>query len=183
MLRSATFAQLSHFRAATQFLPWSATYTQLWLILGFLALIIFHFGANWFKPLITHNLFFPKFVVVCPKIVTSCFPTFDATGLEWLDWWRCSIAYSTASLSWTKTLFPKISNFCTSLAYIILMLCCSLPKFAKVPKDQSNILHPKMCKTVCHFGATFRNFLRNLCRKFSATFGLFERNFLGGINQ
>jgi len=44
-----------------------------------------------------------------------------------------------------------------------------LPKFAKVPKDQSNILHPKMCKIVRNFGATFANFWRNFCHKLSAT--------------
>jgi len=43
MLRSATFAQLSRFRASAQFLPWSATFAQLWFILGFFA-VFFHFG-------------------------------------------------------------------------------------------------------------------------------------------
>jgi len=51
-----------------------------------------------------------------------------------------------------------------------MLLCCSLPKFGKVPKGQSNILHPKMSQIV-----------RNFCHKFSATFGFFERNFLGGL--
>jgi len=48
-----------------------------------------------------------------------------------------------------------------------------------LPKDQSNILHPKMSQLVRNFSATFQNFLRNFCHKFSATFGFFERNFLG----
>jgi len=34
MLRSATFVQLSRFRASAQFLPRSATFAQLWLILA-----------------------------------------------------------------------------------------------------------------------------------------------------
>jgi len=60
------------------------------------------------------------------------------------------------------------------------MFCCSLPKFAKVPKGQSNILHPKMSQLAPNFSATFPNFLRNCCHKLSATFEFFERNFLGG---
>jgi len=60
MLRSATFAQLSRFLASAQFLPRSATFAQLWLILGcFCGFLPFwkHFGAKWkMEPLSTHNL-------------------------------------------------------------------------------------------------------------------------------
>jgi len=47
-----------------------------------------------------------------------------------------------------------------------MLFCCSLPKFGKVPTGQSNILHPK---------------LSQIAHNFSATFGFFERNFLGGL--
>jgi len=49
-----------------------------------------------------------------------------------------------------------------------MLFCRSLPKFAKVRKDQGNILHPKMCK---------------IARNIGATFGFFERNFLGGLDN
>jgi len=42
MLRSAVFAQLSRLRA--HFLPWSATFAQLWLILGCFGADNLHFG-------------------------------------------------------------------------------------------------------------------------------------------
>jgi len=49
----------------------------------------------------TENLSLPMFVVaVCQKIATSCLPTFftvNATGPEWLDKRRCSVAYSIGS--------------------------------------------------------------------------------------
>jgi len=60
-----------------------------------------------------------------------------------------------------------------------MLFCCSLPKFGKVPKGQINILHPKMSQ----IARKFSNFLRNFCHKFSATFGFFECNFLGGLNS
>ena len=37
-----------------------------------------------------------------------------------------------------------------------MLFCFSLPKFGKVPKGQSNILHPKMSQIARNFSATFR---------------------------
>jgi len=36
-----------------------------------------------------------------------------------------------------------------------MLFCCSLPKFGKVPKGQSKILHPKMSQIARNFSATF----------------------------
>jgi len=36
-----------------------------------------------------------------------------------------------------------------------MLFCCSLPKFGKVPKGQSHILHPKISQIVRNFSATF----------------------------
>ena len=36
-----------------------------------------------------------------------------------------------------------------------MLFCCSLPKFGKVPKCQSNTLHPKMSQIARNFSATF----------------------------
>jgi len=146
-----------------------------------LVLIIFHIGEIWGQigPLSTRSLSFPKLVAVCPKIVTSYLHTYFHSRCHWARVARLmtlqrSLQYS-LRLSWTKTLFPKISNFCTSLDLIISIdvVLLFVAKFAKVPKDQSNILHPKMSQ----IGT---NFLCNFCHNFSTTFGFFECNFLGG---
>jgi len=49
------------------------------------ALIIFHFGEVWEQigPLNTRNLFFSKFVAVCPKLATSCFHTSFHSRCHW----------------------------------------------------------------------------------------------------
>jgi len=56
-----------------------------------------------------------------------------------------------------------------------------LTKFAKVPTDQSNILHPKMSQIARNFSTTFPNFLLNFCHKFRATFGFFGAQLSGGL--
>ena len=79
-----------NFCVFVQLLPRSATFTQLWLILGCFAADNLSFWGNLggkLEPLTTHNLSFAKSVAVCPKIAPSCLHTFftlDATGLEWL---------------------------------------------------------------------------------------------------
>ena len=61
-----------------------------------------------------------------------------------------------------------------------MLFCCSLPKFGKVPKGQSNILHPKMSQIARNFSATF-------CATFATSLAqlldFFERNFLGGLTN
>jgi len=116
MLRSATFAQLLRFRAAAQFLPWSATFAQLWQISG-CSLIIFHFGEIWgqIEPLSTRNLSCSKFVAVCPKLATSCLHTSFHSRCHWARVARLmtlqhSFQYS-LSLSWTKTFFQRYLTF------------------------------------------------------------------------
>jgi len=74
-------------------------------------------------------------------------------------------------------------TLCLGSWYRWLSSLCLNSKFAKVSKDQSNILHPKMSQIARKFSATFPNFLRDFCHKFSATFGFFERNFLGGLHS
>jgi len=91
MLRSATFAQLSRFLASAQFLPRSATFAQLWLILdcfcGFL-LSWRHFEAKWnMEPLSTHNL--SKICSCLPENCDFLTPYFfhqchALSGLVWL---------------------------------------------------------------------------------------------------
>jgi len=59
-----------------------------------------------------------------------------------------------------------------------------LPKFGKVPKGQSNILHPKMSQIARNFSATFcATSATSLAQLLDLLdlFGSFERNFLGGL--
>jgi len=114
-----------------------------------LALIIFHFGKIWGQigPLSTSNLSFPKFVAVCPKIATSWLHTYFHSRCHWsrvarLMTLQRSLQYS-LSLSWTKTLFPKISNFCTSLGLYNIDRRCIVVRCQNLPKDQSNIITSK----------------------------------------
>jgi len=88
------------------------------------------------------------------------------------------IAYNIALLSRRKTLFPKISNFCSSLGLHNIDERCFVVNCQNLPKSRTNVLHPKMCKIAC----SFSDFLRNFCHKFNATFGFFECNFLGGLS-
>jgi len=113
-----------------------------------LAPIIFHLREIWEQigPLITRNLSFPKFVAVCPKIATSCLHTYfhsrcHCARVARLMTLQHSLQYR-LSLSWTGTLFPKISNFCTSVGLYnigiryFVVRCQDLPKYqsTKGPK-------------------------------------------------
>jgi len=74
----------------------SATFAQLWLILGCFGADNLQFWGN-LGALSTHNLSFPKYVAVSPKIETSCLHTYftlDATGLEWLMTLQRILQYS-----------------------------------------------------------------------------------------
>ena len=51
-----------------------------------------------------------------------------------------------------------------------MLFCCLLPKFGKVPKGQSNILHPKMSQIARNFSATSATSLVQLLDFLSATF-------------
>jgi len=151
MLRSA---QLSHFRATAQFLPWSATFVQLCLISGCFGADNVPFwanlGANWTSDYSESS--FPKYVAVYPKIATFLPSYFFHSRCHWarvaiLMTLQRSLQYS-LSLSWTKALFPKIANFCTSLAYIIMIdvllfvakICQSIkgPKYYFTSKNEPN---------------------------------------------
>ena len=99
MLRSATFAfscKRATFATERNF---RATLAQFGLFLR-VSSILGTFGGK-MEPLSTHNLSFPKFVAVCPKIATSRLPTFftlKATGLyimaRLMTWQACSVACS-----------------------------------------------------------------------------------------
>ena len=134
-----------------------------------ISLIIFHFGEIWGKlgPLSTRNLSFQKFVAVCPKNSTSCLHAYFHSRCHWvmarLMTLQRSLQYS-LSLSWTKTLFRKISNFCTSLGLYNIDRRCFVVRcqFSKVPKDQSNILHPKWAKLCATLAQPFHFFAQLL---------------------
>jgi len=91
---------------------------------------------------------------------------------------------ATCTLTCTKTFFPSISKFCTSLGVYnidgscFVVRCQNLPKYQR---NKSNILRPKTCGNCAQLQHNFFEFLRNFCYKFSATFGFFESNFLGGL--
>ena len=134
------------------------------------------------EPFNTHNISFPKFVVVYPKIATFLSILFSLSmPLARLMTLQCSLQYS-LSLSCHVDFVSKdiqLLHFIWPVQYWWTLFCCSLSKFAKVPKDQSNILHQKMCKIARNFIATFPIFWYNFCHKFSAIFGFFECNSLG----
>jgi len=121
----------------------SATFAQLRQISGcFSAVMIFHFGEIWGQigPPSTHNLSFRKYVAACPKIATSCIHTYSHSQCHWARVARLmtllrSLQYS-LSLSSTKTLFPKISNFCTSLGLYNIDRRCFVVRRQNLPKYQ-----------------------------------------------
>jgi len=150
-----------------------------------LALIIFHFGEIWGQigPLSTRNLSFPKFVAVCPKIAISCLHTYFHPRCHWARVARLmtlqrSLQYS-LSLSWTKTLFPKISNFCTSLDLYSLILIdvvllfvakiCQRTKLTFYIQKWAN-LHATLAQLFKIFWATSATSLAQLLDFLSATF-------------
>ena len=63
------FVQPRNFCHGTQLSRNFGSFSVLLALIG----LIFHFVEIWgLEPLSAHNLSFPKFVAVCPKIATSC---------------------------------------------------------------------------------------------------------------
>jgi len=141
-----------------QFLPWSATFAQLWQISGCLGTNNLPFWGNLGANRTSEHRwsFFPKFVTVCLKIATSCLHTYfhsrcHCARVARLMTLQRSLQYS-LRLSWTKTLFSKISNFCTSLdLYYNIDRRGFVVRCQNLPKYQSNILHPKMSQIARNF--------------------------------
>ena len=132
-------AQLLRFRATAQFLPWRATFAQLWQISGCFCANNLPFwgnlGANWTSE---HPLSFLFEICSCLKLATSCFHTSFHSRCQWARVARLmtlqrSLQYS-LSLSWTKTFFPKISNFCTSLGLYNIDRCCFVVRCQNLAK-------------------------------------------------
>ena len=139
MLQNATFAQLSRFRATCHAAQLSRNFGRFRVVLG---IIIFHIGVilGQIGPPSTRNLSFQKFVAVCPKIATFCLHRYFNSRCHWTRVARLmtlqrSLQYS-LSLSWTKTLFPKISNFCTSLGLYNIGRHCFVVSCQNLPKNQ-----------------------------------------------
>jgi len=132
------FAQPRNFCHGAQLSRNFGSFQAVW------AIIIFHFGEIWRQigPLSTRNLSFPKFIAVLPKIATSCLHTYFRSRCHWARVTRLmtlqrSLQYS-LSLSCTKTLFPKIFNFFTSLGLynidrLCFVVCCqNLKKYQRI---------------------------------------------------
>jgi len=100
-----------------------------------LALIIFHFEEIWRQigPLSARHLSFRKFVAVCSKIATCCLHAFFDSRCLWAVTLQRILQYS-LSLSCTKTFFPKISNFCTSLGIYNIDRRCFVVRCQNLPK-------------------------------------------------
>jgi len=159
MLRSATFVQLlcRVFAQPCNFCHGAQLSRKFGWFWAVLALIIFHFGEIWgqIETFEHHNLSFPKFVAVSPKIATSCLHTFFHFLCHWARMARLmtlqrSLQYS-LSLWCSETLFPNISKFCTSLGLYNIDGRCLVVRRQNLPKYRRTevIFYIQKCSKLC----------------------------------
>ena len=157
-------------------------FAQLWLILGCFGDDNLPSCGNLggkLEPLSAHNLSFPKFVDVCPKLQLLASLLFHSR----CHWARVArpmtlrVAYSIACHCREQRLFPKVSNFCTSLSQYNNDGRCCVVRCQNLLKYQRTkvifYIRPKMCKIARNFGATYPIFCATSATNLAQVLDLF----------